>query len=152
MKRMLSALSLAFTTSLSFCLVQTAWAQRNGPKTYATHQGGLLLPTGCPLGAGDQYQDVSPELGRIVTVGEKTWVDFNPVALSRRAADICHAQISGQGLCQNACGQLWVRDLIGTRNKIDDPAEFAKCIQKCPGVPTFSRPKGAVENETVIAK
>lgn len=151
MKKMLRSFAGAFATLLALNASQSAFAMAPSLRAYAKRPGNFVLPTGCPRGEGPQYQRFSPSLGRIVKVDGKAWVDFNPIAISRRAAFLCNAQISGQAICRNACSQLWIGDLKGTGNKVDDPTAFARCSQKCVGVPTFSRPKGAVENKAFIA-
>lgn len=152
MKQRLRSFAPACAVLLTFTAAQSAWAKPSTLGAFGKRPAGLALPTGCPLGDGPQYQRFSPSLGRVVQVGDKQWVDFNPIAISKRAALLCNAKISGTAICQNACTQLWRADLKGTGNAVNDEAQFQNCTKRCAGVPTFSRTKGTVENPAFIAK
>ena len=151
MKRKLRSFTIAFTAFLTIMMPQSLFASESTLQTWNTHPGGLVFPTGCPLGDGPQYQGFSPGIGRLVKEPkQKERISFNPIAISRNATTFCNAQISGQAICQNACRQLWVGDPKGTGNSVDDPEAFKKCTKICPGVPTFHRTKGSVENKAFI--
>ena len=149
---LLALLALVFCGVLGSLFPTDAFAQAKaaalGSRYSIVRQHLSQLPTGCQLGWGPQFQSFDGHLGRKVVIGNREFIDFNPVRVCKAAAKICLSQLSGQSCCDNACRQHIIERPRPKTNEKGEKTDtsifmngFIECTKRCPGVPTFNAVK-----------
>jgi hypothetical protein len=134
-ERSKSVFFLAILTFLGILGSSEIWAK---PSYYGMRTQPLLLPTGCKLGWGPQYQSFDGRLGQIFEENGWQIIEFNPIQVCKAASKICTSQLPGPSCCLNACKQnntdLSEKSQTG---EAFDEAGYLACTEKCVGAPSY---------------